>query len=56
MKMFNLMQGVLVSLCFYLTHRQGLPSLIRLRYRFVITYVFSNIRFLKVPRSEKKER
>nr|WP_263363537.1 transposase [Candidatus Enterovibrio escacola] len=33
-----------------------MPSLIRLSYRFGITYAFSNIRFLKVPRSEEKER
>ncbi|PCS21782.1 Mobile element protein [Candidatus Enterovibrio escicola] len=43
------MQGVLVPLCSYLTHRQGLPSLIRPSYRFVTTYVFLDIRFLKVP-------
>nr|WP_190321993.1 hypothetical protein [Candidatus Enterovibrio escacola] len=39
-----------------LTHRQGLPSLIRLRYRFITTDTFSDSRFLKVPRSEEKER
>nr|WP_263363902.1 hypothetical protein [Candidatus Enterovibrio escacola] len=33
-----------------------MPSLIRPSYRFVTTYVFSDIRFLKVPRSEEKER
>nr|WP_150149323.1 hypothetical protein [Candidatus Enterovibrio escacola] len=33
-----------------------MPSLIRLSYRFVITYSFSDIRFLKVPRSDEKER
>ncbi len=48
MKMFNLMQGVLVSLCSYLIHRQELPSLIYPSYRFVITYKLSDIRFLKV--------
>nr|WP_263363720.1 transposase [Candidatus Enterovibrio escacola] len=31
-----------------------MPSLIRPSYRFVTTYVFSDIRFLKVPRSEEK--
>nr|WP_223866637.1 hypothetical protein [Candidatus Enterovibrio escacola] len=36
-RMLKLMQGVLVPLCSYLTHRQGLPSLIRPRYRFVTT-------------------
>nr|WP_241896469.1 hypothetical protein [Candidatus Enterovibrio escacola] len=36
-------------------NRQGLPSLIRLSYRFLISYAFSDIRFLKVPRSKKKE-
>nr|WP_241896407.1 hypothetical protein [Candidatus Enterovibrio escacola] len=58
--MLKLMQGVLVPLCYYLTHRQikptGIASLIYPSYRFVITYAFSNIRFLKVPRSEEKER
>ncbi|PCS22391.1 Mobile element protein [Candidatus Enterovibrio escicola] len=29
---------------------------IRLSYRFVTIYAFLDIRFLKVPRSEKKER
>ncbi|PCS21509.1 hypothetical protein BTN49_3049 [Candidatus Enterovibrio escicola] len=43
------MQGVLVPLCSCLTHRQGLPSLICPNYRFVTTYAFSDIRFLKVP-------
>nr|WP_223824064.1 hypothetical protein [Candidatus Enterovibrio escacola] len=33
-----------------------MPSLIRPSYRFVTTYEFSDIRFLKVPQSEKKER
>nr|WP_223824311.1 hypothetical protein [Candidatus Enterovibrio escacola] len=33
-----------------------MPSLIRPSYRFIITYAFSDIRFLKVPRSEEKER
>ncbi|PCS22526.1 hypothetical protein BTN49_1747 [Candidatus Enterovibrio escicola] len=34
--------------------RQGLPSLIRPSYRFVTTYAFSDIRFLQVPRSKKR--
>ncbi|PCS21135.1 hypothetical protein [Candidatus Enterovibrio escicola] len=42
--------------CRYFTHRQGLPLLIRPRYRFITTLAFLDIRFLKVPRSEKKER
>nr|WP_223823721.1 hypothetical protein [Candidatus Enterovibrio escacola] len=50
------MQGVLVPFCSYLTHRQGLPSLIRPRHRFITPYAFSSISFLKVPRSEEKER
>ncbi len=50
------MQGALVPLCSYLTHRQGLLLLIRLSYRFVTTYAFLDIRFLKVQRSEEKER
>nr|WP_263363916.1 hypothetical protein [Candidatus Enterovibrio escacola] len=54
--MLKLMQGALVLLCSSLTHRQGLISLIRLSYRFVTTYAFSDIRFLKVPQSEEKER
>ncbi|WP_150143348.1 hypothetical protein [Candidatus Enterovibrio escicola] len=33
----------------------GFPLLIRPSYRFITTYAFSDIRFLKVPRSEKKE-
>nr|WP_263363577.1 hypothetical protein [Candidatus Enterovibrio escacola] len=33
-----------------------MPSLLRQKYRFVTTYAFSNIKFLKVPRSKKKER
>nr|WP_263363605.1 hypothetical protein [Candidatus Enterovibrio escacola] len=47
--------------CFALTSltvskgRQKLPLLIRLSYRFVTTYAFSDIRFLKVSRSEEKE-
>nr|WP_263363876.1 hypothetical protein [Candidatus Enterovibrio escacola] len=56
--MLNLMQGVLVSICLTsLTVRQGqqeFPSLIRPRYRFVTTYAFLDIRFLKVPRSEER--
>nr|WP_263363823.1 hypothetical protein [Candidatus Enterovibrio escacola] len=52
-RMLKLMQGVL--LCFYLDHRQGLPSLIRLSCRFVTTYAFLDLMFLKVTRSEKKE-
>ncbi|PCS23136.1 hypothetical protein [Candidatus Enterovibrio escicola] len=55
-RMFKRMQYVLVHLCSYLTHRQALPSLICPSYRFVTTSAFSDIRFLKVPRSEKKER
>nr|WP_190319306.1 hypothetical protein [Candidatus Enterovibrio escacola] len=57
--MLKLMQGVLVR--FALTSltvrqgRRGLFSLIRPSYRFVITYAFSEIRFLKVLRSEEKE-
>ncbi|PCS23664.1 hypothetical protein BTN49_0633 [Candidatus Enterovibrio escicola] len=39
------MQGVLVPFCSYLTHRQGLPSLICLRYRFITTYASSDISF-----------
>nr|WP_223824234.1 hypothetical protein [Candidatus Enterovibrio escacola] len=35
--------------------RQGLPSLIRISYRFITTYAFSDIRFSKVLRSEEKE-
>ncbi|WP_339376601.1 hypothetical protein [Candidatus Enterovibrio escicola] len=54
--MLKRMKCVLVPLCSYLTNRQALPSLIRPSYRFVIPYAFSDIRFLKVPRSEKKER
>uniref|UniRef100_UPI003743A55A hypothetical protein n=1 Tax=Candidatus Enterovibrio escicola TaxID=1927127 RepID=UPI003743A55A len=54
-RMLKLMQDVLVTLCSYLIHRQGLLSLIRLSYRFIRTYVFSDIRFLKVPRSEENE-
>uniref|UniRef100_UPI0037433361 hypothetical protein n=1 Tax=Candidatus Enterovibrio escicola TaxID=1927127 RepID=UPI0037433361 len=53
--MLKLMQGVLVPSCSYLTLRQGLLLSIRLSYRFVTTYTFSDIRFLKVPRSEEKE-
>nr|WP_199399508.1 hypothetical protein [Candidatus Enterovibrio escacola] len=56
MRMLKLIQGILVPLYSYLTHRQGLSSLIHLSYRFITTYVFSDIRFLKVPRSEEKER
>nr|WP_223823717.1 hypothetical protein [Candidatus Enterovibrio escacola] len=47
--------------CFNLTSltvrqgRQRLPLLIHLSDRFVTTYVFSDIRFLKVPRRKKKE-
>ncbi|WP_263363599.1 hypothetical protein [Candidatus Enterovibrio escicola] len=33
-----------------------MPSLIRPRYSFITTYAFLDIRFLKVPRSEEKER
>nr|WP_241896499.1 hypothetical protein [Candidatus Enterovibrio escacola] len=33
-----------------------MPSLIHPNYRFVTIYVFSDIKFLKVPRSEEKER
>ncbi|PCS23182.1 Mobile element protein [Candidatus Enterovibrio escicola] len=55
-RMLTLMQDILVQLCSYFTHRQGLPSLIRSSYRFVITYAFSNFRFLKIPISEEKER
>nr|WP_241896482.1 hypothetical protein [Candidatus Enterovibrio escacola] len=55
-RMLKLMQGVLVSVFSYLTHRQELPSLIRPSYRFVTTCVFTDIRFLQVPRSEEKER
>nr|WP_223824112.1 hypothetical protein [Candidatus Enterovibrio escacola] len=33
-----------------------MPLLIRPSYRFVTTYAFSDSRFLKVPRSEEKER
>nr|WP_263363645.1 hypothetical protein [Candidatus Enterovibrio escacola] len=33
-----------------------MPSLIRLSYKFVIINAFSDIRFLKVLRSEEKER
>ncbi|PCS23654.1 Mobile element protein [Candidatus Enterovibrio escicola] len=50
------MQSDLVPLGFYLTHRQGLPVLIHLSCRFVTTYAFSNIRFLKVLRHEEKKR
>ncbi|PCS23819.1 Mobile element protein [Candidatus Enterovibrio escicola] len=58
--MLNLIQGVLVPLCSYLTHRQAKPT--------EITFVDSsklqvchNLRILrhhvfKVPRSEEKER
>nr|WP_263363617.1 hypothetical protein [Candidatus Enterovibrio escacola] len=53
--MLKFMQGALVPPCSYFTHRHGLPSLIRLSYWFVITYAFSDIRFLKVSRSEEKE-
>nr|WP_223824414.1 hypothetical protein [Candidatus Enterovibrio escacola] len=53
--MLKLMQGALVPLCSYLIHRQGLPLLIRPSYRFVTTYTFSDIRFLKVPGSKEKE-
>ncbi|WP_394349111.1 hypothetical protein [Candidatus Enterovibrio escicola] len=42
-----------VLFCSYLTHRQGLPSLIRSSYRFITTYAFLDI---DVPRSEEKER
>ncbi|PCS21712.1 Mobile element protein [Candidatus Enterovibrio escicola] len=41
-RMLKLMQGILVSLCSYLTHRQRLPLLIRLSYRF-FTPVHSQI-------------
>nr|WP_223824221.1 hypothetical protein [Candidatus Enterovibrio escacola] len=33
-----------------------MPSLIRPRYKFITTYAFSDISFLKVPRSAEKER
>nr|WP_263363782.1 hypothetical protein [Candidatus Enterovibrio escacola] len=33
-----------------------MPSLIRPSYRFVTTYAFSDIWFLKVPRREEKKR
>nr|WP_263363589.1 hypothetical protein [Candidatus Enterovibrio escacola] len=54
--MFKLMQSFLVMFCSYLTHRQALLLSIRLSYRFVTTSAFSDIRFLKVLRSEKKKR
>nr|WP_150137751.1 hypothetical protein [Candidatus Enterovibrio escacola] len=52
--MLKFMQGVLVPLCSYLTHRQARPLLIRLSYRFITTLAFSDVRFLKVPRSEER--
>nr|WP_223823726.1 hypothetical protein [Candidatus Enterovibrio escacola] len=55
-KMLKLMQRILVSLCSCLTHRQKFPSLIQPSYRFVTTYAYLDIRFLKAPRSEEKER
>ncbi len=36
--------------------RQRLPLLIRLSYRFITTYAFSDIMFLNVPISEEKGR
>nr|WP_150140340.1 hypothetical protein [Candidatus Enterovibrio escacola] len=33
-----------------------MPAVIRLSYRFITTYAFSDIRFSQVPRSEEKER
>nr|WP_146679050.1 hypothetical protein [Candidatus Enterovibrio escacola] len=54
-QMRKLMQGVLVSLDSYLTHRQRLPSLIHPSYKLITTYVFSDIKCLKVQRSEEKE-
>nr|WP_263363717.1 hypothetical protein [Candidatus Enterovibrio escacola] len=54
-RMLEFMLGILVPLYSYLTHRHGLLSLIRPSYRFVTTYAFLDIRFLKVLRSEEKE-
>ncbi|WP_223824016.1 hypothetical protein [Candidatus Enterovibrio escicola] len=60
-RMLKLMQGVFWFRFAFTSltvrqGRQGLPSLICLSYRFITTYAFSDIRFLKVQRSEEKER